>query len=226
MLTFNSCKNESMKNVAIYGAGGFGKEVACLIKRINEQEPTWNLIGFFDDKPDLKGMMISHFGRCLGNADDANAYPEPLALVFAIGNPLVVKKVVEKIHNSRISFPNLIHPSFSISDPATFEIGHGNIIQSHCSVTVDVKMGDFNVLNGSVCIGHDTQIGSFNLLMPTVRVSGEVVIGNENFFGIGSIILQQITIGNCIRLGAGSVLMKRPKDGCLYIGNPAIKTEL
>ena len=40
-----------MKDIAIYGAGGFGKEVACLIKRINEQEPTWKLVGFFDDNP-------------------------------------------------------------------------------------------------------------------------------------------------------------------------------
>lgn len=215
-----------MKDIAIYGAGGFGKEVACLIKHINEQKPTWNLIGFFDDKPDLRGKMVSHFGRCLGNADDVNAYPEALALVLAIGNPWVVKKVVDKIYNPQISFPNLIHPSFSISDPETFEIGRGNIIQSHCSVTVDVKMGDFNVLNGSVCLGHDAQIGSFNLLMPTVRISGGVTIGDENFFGVGSVVLQQIKIGKRIRLGACSVLMKNPKDGFLYIGNPAIKTEL
>ena len=26
-----------MKDLAIFGAGGLGKEVACLIKRINEQ---------------------------------------------------------------------------------------------------------------------------------------------------------------------------------------------
>ena len=49
-----------MNNIAIYGAGGFGREVACLIKRINEKSPTWNLIGFFDDDPKLKGQMISH----------------------------------------------------------------------------------------------------------------------------------------------------------------------
>ncbi|MBQ1739289.1 MAG: transferase, partial [Clostridiales bacterium] len=35
--------------IAIYGAGGFGKEVACLIKRINDNGGDWELIGFFDD---------------------------------------------------------------------------------------------------------------------------------------------------------------------------------
>ncbi|MDR1459358.1 MAG: serine acetyltransferase, partial [Bacteroidales bacterium] len=38
-----------MKDIAIYGAGGLGREIACLIRHINENEPTWNLIGFFDD---------------------------------------------------------------------------------------------------------------------------------------------------------------------------------
>ena len=38
-----------MKDIAIYGAGGFGREVACLLRRINEQAPQWNLRGFFDD---------------------------------------------------------------------------------------------------------------------------------------------------------------------------------
>ena len=56
--------NAIMKDIAIFGAGGFGREVACLIRIINESasEPKWNLIGFFDDNPELKGKMISHFG--------------------------------------------------------------------------------------------------------------------------------------------------------------------
>ena len=48
-----------MKDIAIYGAGGFGREVACLIKRINEKAPTWNFIGFFDNDPNIRDQMIS-----------------------------------------------------------------------------------------------------------------------------------------------------------------------
>lgn len=49
--------NEIMKDIAIFGAGGFGREVACLIKRINKIKPQWNFIGFFDDNEELKGTM-------------------------------------------------------------------------------------------------------------------------------------------------------------------------
>ncbi|MDY4568968.1 MAG: NeuD/PglB/VioB family sugar acetyltransferase [Alloprevotella sp.] len=217
-----------MKDIAIFGAGGFGREVACLIRLINEklEEPQWNLIGFFDDNEALKGQPVSHFGKCLGGTDLLNSWNKPLALVMAIGSSVVVKKIVEKITNENVEFPNLIHPNFSNSDPETFSIGRGNIIQSNCTATCNVTIGDFNIFNGSVVMGHDVNIGNYNTFMPAVRVSGEVKVGEYNFFGVGSIILQQIKIGNKVRLGAGSVLMTKPKDGFLYLGVPAKKTEI
>jgi len=216
-----------MKDIAIFGAGGFGREVACLIRRINEdnEEPVWNLIGFFDDNPDLKGKQISHFGPCLGGVEELNVYPKELAIAVAIGSSVVVKKVVDGITNSNVTFPNLIDNSFYLVDPETFCIGKGNIIQGLGSASCDVSMGDFNVLNGSVVLGHDVEINSFNTFMPAVRVSGEVNIGQYNFFGVGAIVLQQINIGNNVRVGAGSVLMTKPKSGYLYLGVPARKTE-
>lgn len=214
-----------MKDIAIYGAGGFGKEVACLIKRINEKEPTWNLIGFFDDNPAIKGTMISHFGHCVGGINELNEYPKEIAVVLAIGNSTIVQRIVKSVINPHVSYPNLIHPDFVISDIESFSIGRGNIIQGGCTVTCNVSIGDFNILNGAICFGHDVNVGSYNTFMPAVRISGEVQIGNNNFLGVGSIVLQQIKIGNNIRLGAGSVLMTKPKEGNLYIGVPAKKTE-
>ncbi len=214
-----------MKDIAIYGAGGFGREVACLINRINEVEPTWNLVGFFDDDASLKGKQISHYGPYLGGMEELNNWENPLAVVVAVGSPKAVKSIVERIENRNIVFPNIIHPNFVINDPETFHIGIGNIIQRGCFVSCDVTIGNFNTLNGSIVFGHDDKVGNFNSFMPDIRVSGEVTIGDCNFFGVGSIILQQIKIGSNIRLGAGSVLMTKPKDGNLYMGVPAKKTD-
>lgn len=212
-----------MKDIAIYGAGGFGREVACLIKRINEKTPTWNLIGFFDDNPELKGKMISHFGPCLGGIDELNAYAKPLNITIPIGNPRIVKTIVAGITNPCISFPNIIHPNFEIVDSETFSIGRGNIIEGGCFASCDVSLGDFNVLNGSIVFGHDCKVGSYNIFMPDMRISGGVCIGECNLFGVGSIILQGIKIGCDVNLAPGSVLMTQPKNGNLYIGVPAKK---
>lgn len=214
-----------MKKIAIFGAGGFGREVACLLNKINEIEPTWELIGFFDDGL-AKGADVSHFGKVIGGIADLNSWPSIISVAFAIGNPKTVESLVSRINNTNIEFPNIIAPTVYFADPETFKIGRGNIIQKHCSFSCDVTIGDFNVMDGADVFGHDDNVGSFNTFMPAMRISGEVTIGNGNFFGVGSIILQQIKIGNNIRLGAGSVLMRKPKDGCLYMGNPAKKMEL
>ena len=209
-----------MKDIAIFGAGGFGKEVASLIKWINKENPTWNLVGFFDDGVE-KGTKISHFGEVLGGMAELNAWATPLDLTIAIGSPQSLRKVRERIDNAQISFPNVIAPNLGISDTKTFHIGKGNIVGNGCGVSVDVTIGDFNILNADIVLGHDAKIGNYNVLMPDIRVSGEVKIGECNLIGVGSIILQQIKVGNDVHLGAGAVLMTKPKDGCTYIGNPA-----
>ena len=209
-----------MKDIAIFGAGGFGKEVACLINQINEVDPQWNLVGFFDDGVE-KGRMISHFGRVLGGMEEVNVYSQDLALTIAIGNPESLKRVRERIRNERIYFPNIIAPTFGISDPETFSIGNGNIIGHGCAVSCDVSIGDFNILNADIVMGHDVNVGNYNIFMPDIRVSGEVTIGDENLIGVGGIILQQIKIGSRVHIGAGAVLMTKPKDGGTYLGNPA-----
>jgi len=214
-----------MKDIAIYGAGGFGKEIACLINKINMKKKLWNLIGFFDDGI-LKGTRISHFGKVLGDKDDLNGWLEPISVVFAIGNPKTLKFLFEYIDNNKVDYPNIIHPEVVFADPESFRIGKGNVVTRGCSFSCDVKVGNFNQFNSISALAHDVKVGSFNVFMPLVRVSGEANIGNMNFFGIGSIILQQIKIGNNTRLGAGSILMNKTKDGFLYLGNPARRMDL
>ena len=105
-------------------------------------------------------------------------------------------------------------------------MGRGNVVVRGCSFSVDVTIGDFNQFNSLSALAHDVVVGSFNVFMPLTRVSGEVKIGNNNFFAISTIILQQINIGNNVRTGPGAFLMTKPKDGQLYMGNPAKKTIL
>ena len=114
-----------MKDIAIYGAGGFGREIACVINKINAKKKIWDLIGFFDDGID-KGRQVSHFGKVLGDIHDLNLWGKPLNVVFAIGEPEIIRHLVEKIDNPRVDFPNIIHPDAVVNDPITFRIGRGD----------------------------------------------------------------------------------------------------
>lgn len=213
----------STNRIAVYGAGGLGREVAGGIQRINKAgHQQWEIVGFFDDNIPV-GTQVSHYGKVLGGINELNAFDEPLALAIAVGSPKTRKYIHNLIKNDNITFPNLIAPSFRILDNKTFTIGQGNIIQDNCSVTCDVKIGDFNVFNGSNAMGHDVNVGNYNVMMPGVRLSGEVTVGDCNLLGVGSVVLQRVKIGNNLTLGAGSVMMTKPKDGLTYIGVPAKK---
>lgn len=215
-----------MKDIAIYGAGGFGKEVASMIlNKINVIEPTWNIVGFFDDGGEA-GAEISHFGKCLGGIDVVNNWQTPLSIVFAIGSSAILKKLVTNINNPNIDYPNLIHPNCDFADLGSMKMGKGNVVMKNVTFSCDVTIGDFNQFNSLSALAHDVKVGSFNIFMPLTRVSGETVIGDSNFFGINSIILQQIKIGNETRIGANSVLMTKTKDGSLYMGNPAMRVKM
>lgn len=209
-----------MKDIAIYGAGGLGREVACCMDKFFVDDEQRRFIGFFDDGKH-KGEQISHLGNCLGGSNELNVWPVPIDVVLCFGNGNTSKKIFDKIENQNVSFPNLIHQDFRISDPDTFRIGQGNIITGGCCVTTNITIGDFNLLNGDVVFGHDVHVGSYNTFMPGCRVSGEVSIGNYCLFGAMSFVKQCLTIGNGVRLSPLSSLLTNPRDYTLYIGNPA-----
>lgn len=206
--------------IAIYGAGGFGKEVACLIQRINDNGGNWELIGFFDDTKQ-PGFQVSLYGTVLGGMDTLQNIDEPLAVAIAINDNKAVSRIRKEITNPKISFPNLIDPSTFLVDERTVIMGEGNIIQNDCMISCDVTIGSFNLLNDHVVVGHDNCIGSFNGLMPAAHLSGGITIGDNNLLGAASVVLQGMVIGNGITLGANSVLMTKPKDGLTYLGVPA-----
>lgn len=210
-----------MKDIAIYGAGGMGRETACLIERINKasQKTIWNLIGFYDDG--LPVGQTNEFGTILGGLDALNQRKEELSIAIAIGNPQILARIISSISNEDVSFPNLIDPSTAFWHQDSLQIGKGNIICSNCLLSCNVSIGNFNIFNGDIGIRHDVIIGNYNTFMPGVKISGGVAIGNYNFFGLNSAVIQYHTIGNHTRIGAGAIVMDNTKDGKLYIGIPA-----
>lgn len=215
-----------MKDIAIYGFGGYGREIASIIKSINIVKPTWNIIGFFDDDQSKLGLE-NEYGKVLGGIDFVNSYDKELSVVMAIASPNVLEKIITNINNPNLSFPNIIAPTVFFFDKETFNIGYGNVICHHCRVSTDVTMGNFNLINGCCSFGHDVKLGNYNMMQPETRVSGETTIGNKNFLGVRCTILQGLKIGNETRIGAGSFIIRKTKDGQTYFGNPAkmLKTE-
>ena len=208
-----------MKDIAIFGVGGFGREVLALIKDINKVEPTWNIVGFFDDGYE-KGEMFNGLPN-LGKVEDLNNWKTPLSLTLAIGSPVIKKRVLDRLTNTLIDYPTLIHPSVWIGDKEFVEIGKGGIFCAGVMITTNVQIKDFVILNLQCTVGHDTIIKDYAAFMPSVNISGEVTIGDGVYVGTGAKIINQLEIGDYTIIGAGAVVAKTLPAHCTAVGVPA-----
>jgi len=212
-----------MKKIAIAGAGGFAKEVVLTLQAINQIEPTWEIVGLFDDKKEPGHFFMGL--NILGTIDDMNDLEGNVAIVIGVGRSLNLQSISEKLSTEKFSFPNIIHPTAFIHKES-FKIGIGNIIQNNVLFSADNQIGNFNMLNFDVRVGHDTIIGNYNTFGVFTMISGGVQIGNANDFGINSGILQYKKIGNNNVIAPLSILYKSIKNDGHYIGNPAMPTGL
>jgi len=213
-----------VNDLIIYGAGGFGREIACLINAINKVEKQWDLVGFIDDGIEIGTK--NRYGSVLGGLSYINAFPEKVAVVISIADSSILQYLVHNISNPLVYYPNIIAPNVTIFDNDAFSAGKGNILFFGCRISCDVTIGDFNLFNGFVSLGHDVMMGSFNVLGPSTRISGNTTVGDSNYFGVQSIVLQGLKIGDKTRIGANSVIMRNTKSNSLYHGNPAILREV
>ncbi len=208
-----------MKDIAIFGAGGFGREVLTLIQNINAVEEIWNVIGFFADGEPI-GKHVHGF-PILGGTKELNDWKTPLNIVFAIGTPKAVKAISSNITNPQIAFPQIIHPSVIFGDRSSVRLGKGCIICANTVLTCDIKIGDFVIMNLSCTVGHDAEIGNYSAFMPTCNISGYATVGECVYCGTGVNIIDRTSIGDDSIIGAGAVVTKPIPSDCTAVGVPA-----
>lgn len=209
-----------MREIAIYGAGGFGREVALMIEQINAQNAQpWVVSGYYDDNKQ-KGSVVD--GRpVLGNMDDLNQVRSPLAVVVAIAEPVVRRRVRENIKNPNITFPPIFHPSAQLGDLKRNHFEEGVIITGGNFLTTGIRIQAFAIINLCCTIGHDVLLGEFSTVMPGCSVSGAVNIGSTVLIGSGARILPGISVGDQSKVGAGAVVIEDVPVEVTVVGVPA-----
>lgn len=207
-----------MIDLAIYGAGGFGREMLLMVQQINDHKKKWNVQGFFDDGKS-KGDLVDHL-PILGGINELNAVNTSLSVVVAVADPVLRKQIVSKITNPKIEFPVLIHPAAQIGSPEN-KFSRGTLITAGTIFTIGIHLDEFVIINLSATIGHDVSIGAFGSIMPGCHISGNVKIGEGVLLGSGAVVLQGITIGNWTKVGAGAVVNKEVPTHVTVIGVPA-----
>jgi sugar O-acyltransferase (sialic acid O-acetyltransferase NeuD family) len=205
--------------IAVFGAGGFGLEVAMLIEQINLAEPRWQIVGFFDDgKP--KGTLVNDWAT-LGGLKELNEWTEPLAVAFALGMPRTKRNVIRQLNNSLLYFPVLTHPSVICGPSRYVQIGEGTLICAGTIITTNIDIGRFVTINLACTVGHETVIGDYCSFMPTCNISGEVSVGETSFWGTGAKVINRVCVGAETMIGAGAVVISDIPHNATAVGVPA-----
>jgi sugar O-acyltransferase (sialic acid O-acetyltransferase NeuD family) len=208
-----------MKNIAIYGAGGFGLEVAQLIEQINEVKAQWKLVGFFDNWKHV-GDVVNGYS-ILGGLREINEWKDEINLVIALGMPQKKIDARRAIESKKVHFPALVHPSAVVGGAKHVELGEGSIVCAGCIITTNVIIGRHVILNLSCTVGHQTRIGDYCSFMPSCNISGEVEVGEGVYFGTGAKIINGKKIGAHSVVGAGAVVITDLPERCTAVGVPA-----
>lgn len=207
------------KELYIIGAGGFGRETAWLVERINGRMPEWGLMGFIEQDTNVENTILSKY-KIVGGEDHFNIVDHPVWVVCAVATANRRKEIIRRLkRNPNIRFATLIDPSVIFSSQV--KIGEGCIICARTVFTINVTVGSHVIINLGCTVGHDTVIGDYVTVNPGANLSGNVVVGSCSELGTGMQVIQGRMIGEGSLVGAGAVVTTDIPGNCTAVGIPA-----
>lgn len=207
--------------LVIIGCGGFGREVHDIVDAINELEPTWELLGYLDDRPDQANVALveSRGSRVLGNTDWLMTVGREVQFVIGIGTGKTRRIIDERLTSAGITAATLVHPTATLGHDV--RIGQGTIVCAGVRATTNISLGRHVHLNLNTTVGHDGTLADYVTINPLVAISGWVTIGTETMAGTHSAILQNLAIGERSVVGAGSCVVRDVPSDVVVKGIPA-----
>lgn len=202
--------------LAIYGAGGLGREVCLIAQLLNSKESRWEEIVFVDDgvvEKRLKGLSYFTFDQLV------NKNFTDIEICIAIGEPQTRVSLRERVVEAGLPLATLVHPNVYVPDSSS--VSPGCIICNYVSITCDIHIAENVYIHPNVCVGHDARIGSDSVISSFVDVAGNCTVGCQSFIAMGVIMKHGTTVGANTIIGMSSVVNADIPDGVIALGNPA-----
>jgi sugar O-acyltransferase (sialic acid O-acetyltransferase NeuD family) len=210
------------KQIAIYGAGGFARELAWLAESCNQSGERYRVACFIDDKSVGQDRTMNGI-PVLGLEDCGTMFPDARVL-GGVGKPATRELLMNRASRLGMRTLSLVHPRVERS--GLVEVGEGTVICAGSILTTNIKLGRHVQVNLSCTIGHDVNVGDFTTLSPGVHVSGRVRLGKRVFIGTGAVIVNgteenPLVIGDDAVVGAGACVTGSVAAGLTVVGVPA-----
>ncbi len=201
--------------LAIYGAGGLGKEIYDSAK-YNSTGKFAEII-FIDDNYTIHsfyGIPVFSFENFLERHK-----PNACELLIAVGEPSIRAVLLEKIIKQGYCLSSIIHSSAVISP--TCRIGFGTYIGPFSFISSNTIISDNVVIQPHAMIGHDVEIGNSAVIGPNSAIAGNCVVGERTYIGMNACIEQKHSVGDDVIIGMSSCVTRDIPSEMIAMGYPA-----
>ena len=212
-----------MKMYGVIGAGGFGREVAPLVRRAIGFEPAETRAGMcFVVEGDaahesVNGVVVMGINAFITLSGERR-------FNVAIGNSLVRQRIAERLIAAGCIPFSIVAENAVIMDGN--RIGEGAILSPFTTITSNANIGKFFHANIYSYVAHDCVIGDYVTFAPGVKCNGNVSIGDHAYIGTGAVLKQgasdkPLMIGRGATVGMGAIVTKDVPANATVVGNPA-----
>ena len=205
---------------AIYGTGGFAREVMPILKEQCPNEENIFIVHkkYMQNENSINGCPLMSYEDFIKiSSRDKN-------VTIAISDTAIRAKVSDQVDNDHIKQKNIISKTSITMDNVS--ISDGVIICPFVTLTSNIRIGKNFHANIYSYVAHDCLIGENVTFAPSVKCNGNVIIEDNVFIGTGAIIKQgkkdnPLVIGANSIISAGSFVTKNVSKSTTVFGNPA-----
>ncbi len=210
-----------MKQIAIFGASGFGREVMPLARLQWAASGEPHQLVFVDDHSpaaECNGHLVFTYNEWLTKPASSRY------INIAIANSAVRQQLVERCMADGVQFVEVRAANVVQLDDV--KLGEGAILNSFVHLTSNIRIGQHFHANIYSYVAHDCVIGDYVTFAPGVMCNGNVVVEDHAYIGTGAVIKQgqpgqPLVIGRGAVVGMGAVVTKSVPPGVTVVGNPA-----
>jgi len=210
-----------VKQIAVFGASGFGREVMPLVRAQWQDSDSKYEIVFVDDSPTLdtlNGHRVLKYSSWIREPADSRY------INIAIANSKIREQLSNRCIADGVNFFEVRASNVIQLDDVN--LGEGAILCPFSTLTSNIKIGKHFHANIYSYVAHDCIVGDYVTLAPGVMCNGNVVIEDHAYLGTGAVIKQgthdnPLVIGRGSFVGMGAVVTKSVPPNTTVVGNPA-----
>ena len=207
-------------DLVIVGSGGFGRETAETVHRLNECGANWRLLGYLDDDQARHGMLVDGI-PVLGGRDELRHLSDASVVVCTgrPGNYMSRLRIVGDLGLAPERYATIIDPTAAVSGSSS--IGPGSVLLAHVALTAAVHVAAHVAIMPQATLTHDDVIDDFATIASGVCLGGGVRIRQAAYIGAGALIREGRTVGAFALVGMGSVVIDDVPEREVWAGVPA-----